>query len=976
MKTKLLFGLLTGLMFLSFNETEAQTYCTPTTRSTQYAGIGRVTLNTIDNNTSSNNGYTFFNNISTNLTPGNQYTLSVYPISGRFYYQFVTAWIDYNGNGVFESNERIVNNVSLNFSSPSSASFTVPSSVTATTTRMRVRTNFGGASINDPCRNLNLGETEDYVINLGSSTVAAPSITCPSDIVVNNDAGQCGAAVNFAATETTGIPASTITYSVAPGTLFNTGTTAVTATATNSAGTSSCTFNVTVNDTENPTVLTQNITVQLDANGAATITPQQIDNGSSDNCGPVTLSLDAGQGNFTCANVGQTNTVTLAVTDANGNTATGTANVTVQDVTPPTVVTQNITVQLDATGNASIVAADIDNGSNDVCGIASMTLDAGQGNFTCANVGQTNTVTLAVTDVNGNTATGTANVTVVDVTAPTVVTQNVTVQLDATGVASVTGQQFDGGSTDACGVASYALSIPRGGTIDPNNLTCADVGTHNVTLIVTDVNGNASQATATVTVQDVTAPAVVTQNVTVQLDANGTAGVTAQQFDGGSTDACGIATYALSIPRGGTIDPNNLTCADVGTHNVTLIVTDVNGNAAQATATVTVQDTTAPTVVTQAFTTTITGGVATITPQDVDGGSFDNCGIESMSVSPTTFVCGDQGNHTVTLTVTDNNGNTSTSTAIVTVVGEVPTISIDTFTAVPTQNTNTVYLGYGPQSVTLSTQTTGGTGFTYNWTSSTGELVSSVANPTISPLVTTTYTVTVTNANGCEATTSIEVCVIDARAIDDEGKYEGKVLLCKGNSDDDDDKDYSSKDDDDDDDDSHGPKTKEVKSKKVEKYLNKGYTLGACNATCTTTYVEVVLDSDDDDHSSDDHADSDDDKDDNDHADNDDSSSDDDKSDKDDDDNNNNSRSRSGKVKVILYPNPVVDKVVISLNTKKKDKGEIKVFDYSGRKIFGKKVKDLKKGVGFNMERYNSGTYFVKIKYKGKVYTAIIFKER
>jgi len=758
----------------------------------------------------------------------------------------------------------------------------------------------------------------------------------------------------------------------------------------NSGNTATGTANVTVVDNIAPTVITQDITVQLDATGNATITPQMLDNGSTDNCGIASITLDAGQGNFTCANVGQTNTVTLAVTDVNGNTATGTANVTVQDVTAPTVVTQNITVQLDATGNATITPQMIDNGSNDACGIASMTLDAGQGNFTCANVGQTNTVTLAVTDVNGNTATGTANITVQDVTAPTVVTQNVTVQLDATGVASVTGQQFDGGSTDACGVASFALSIPRGGTIDPNNLTCADVGTHNVTLIVTDINGNAAQATATVTVQDVTAPTVVTQNVTVQLDANGIASVTGQQFDGGSTDACGVASFALNIPRGGTIDPNNLTCTDVGTHNVTLIVTDVNGNAAQATATITVEDVTAPTVVTQPFTTTITGGVATITAQDVDGGSYDNCGIESMSVSPNTFVCGDQGNHTVTLTVIDNSGNVSTGTVIVTVLGDIPTINIDTFTAVPTQNTNTVYLGYGPQSVTLTTQTTGGTGFTYSWTSSTGELVASVANPTISPLVSTTYTVTVTNANGCEATTSIEVCVIDARAIDDDGEYEGKVLLCKGNhdDDDDDDKEYSSKDDDDDDDDdddSHESKTKGVKAKNVEKFLNKGYTLGACNATCTTTYVDVVVDNDDDDHSSDDHAnnddnhssddhaDSDEDKDDDDHADNNDKN-DDDKSDKGDDDSSNNSR--SDKVKVIIYPNPVVDKVVISLNTKKKNEGEVKVFDYTGRKIFGKKVKNLKKGVGFNMGRYKTGTYFVRVKYKGKVYTAIIFKER
>src|SRR5690606_34256228 len=107
----------------------------------------------------------------------------------------------------------------------------------------------------------------------------------------------------------------------------------------------------------------------------------------------------------------------------------------VEDVTAPVVVTQNITIQLDAIGNASITAADINNGSTDSCGIASMTLS--QYDFDCSHVGD-NTVTLTVTDVNGNTDSATAIVTVKDVTDPVVVTQNITIQLDATGNASIT----------------------------------------------------------------------------------------------------------------------------------------------------------------------------------------------------------------------------------------------------------------------------------------------------------------------------------------------------------------------------------------------------------------------------------------------------------------------------------------------------------------------------------------------------------
>ena len=55
------------------------------------------------------------------------------------------------------------------------------------------------------------------------------------------------------------------------------------------------------------------------------------------------------------------------------------------DITPPTAVCQDITVQLDATGNVTIAAADIDNGSSDNCGIASMSLDVTS--FDCTDIG-------------------------------------------------------------------------------------------------------------------------------------------------------------------------------------------------------------------------------------------------------------------------------------------------------------------------------------------------------------------------------------------------------------------------------------------------------------------------------------------------------------------------------------------------------------------------------------------------------------
>jgi subtilisin-like proprotein convertase family protein len=115
--------------------------------------------------------------------------------------------------------------------------------------------------------------------------------------------------------------------------------------------------------------------------------------------------------------VGDT-TVTLSVTDSDGNTSTCDFIVTVVDNEDPVAVCQDITIDLDpVTGTATITAADLDNGSMDNCAIASMTLDVST--FDCSNVGA-NTVTMTVTDTAGRTATCTSTVTVQDVTAPEV----------------------------------------------------------------------------------------------------------------------------------------------------------------------------------------------------------------------------------------------------------------------------------------------------------------------------------------------------------------------------------------------------------------------------------------------------------------------------------------------------------------------------------------------------------------------------
>jgi transcription elongation GreA/GreB family factor len=426
------------------------------------------------------------------------------------------------------------------------------------------------------------------------------------------------------------------------------GANAVVLTVTDVNGNSAtCGATVTVHDVTAPSAVCQNINVNLDGTGHATITAAQVDNGSADACGIASESV--APSSFGCANVGA-NAVVLTVTDSSGNSATCGAVVTVHDVTPPSAVCQNITVDLDATGQVTITAAQVDNGSADACGIGSESV--APSSFSCANVGA-NAVVLTVTDVNGNSATCGATVTVHEVTLPSAVCQSIDVNLDATGQATIMAAQVDNGSSDVCGIGSESVA--------PSSFGCANVGANAVVLTVTDSNGNSATCGATVTVHDVTPPSAVCRSIDVNLDATGQATITAAAVDNGSSDACGVASESVA--------PSSFTCANVGANAVVLTVTDVNGNSATCGATVTVHDVTPPSAVCQNISVNLDAtGNATITAAQVDNGSSDACGVASESVAPSGFGCANVGANAVVLTVTDVNGNSATCGATVTVV--------------------------------------------------------------------------------------------------------------------------------------------------------------------------------------------------------------------------------------------------------------------------------------------------------------------
>ncbi|MEO7080257.1 MAG: HYR domain-containing protein, partial [Flavobacteriales bacterium] len=265
------------------------------------------------------------------------------------------------------------------------------------------------------------------------------------------------------------------------------GTVADTLTVTDNSGNNSfCIAQVTVLDTVAPVVLCQATDVYLDASGQATIAASALDYGSSDACGP--LSFTASQSNFTCADIGTMNVV-LTATDANGNSATCTAQLTVHDTLAPEAECQAVTAYLDADGYAQITPTDLDAGSTDNCSISTRVVVPS----TLQGAGD-HSVQLIITDGSGNSDSCMAVVTVLDTISPVALCHDTLLQLGTSGTAILNAIDLDGGSTDNDAITSWSASQLVFG--------CADVGLNTDTLFVTDASGNTSFCVSTVTIVD------------------------------------------------------------------------------------------------------------------------------------------------------------------------------------------------------------------------------------------------------------------------------------------------------------------------------------------------------------------------------------------------------------------------------------------------------------------------------------------
>lgn len=341
--------------------------------------------------------------------------------------------------------------------------------------------------------------------------------------------------------------------------------------------------------------------------------------------------------------------VRMTAVDVKGASTWCESDVHVVDHTPPVVRARGLKLELNAQGKASIAVADADAGSYDNCGTLQLSLNRTE--FDCSDLGH-HQVILTGTDGSGNSSTALVDVHVVDNTPPVVITKALEIALDENGRATLNAEDLAGSIHDNCGIWSIQAS--------KTEFNCDDIGQNTVILKVEDVQGGVTEAEVTVTVTDNTPPVLHTNPVTVYLDAEGKAEITAETVGAGSSDNCGIDSLTLSRTE--------FDCADIGEHEVTLKGTDKSGNESEQTVIITVADTTAPVILANDVTLYLdAGGKATLTTEQADGGSTDNCGIQSRELQYTDFSCIDLGEHTVQYTVRDKSGNESITSITVTV---------------------------------------------------------------------------------------------------------------------------------------------------------------------------------------------------------------------------------------------------------------------------------------------------------------------
>lgn len=512
--------------------------------------------------------------------------------------------------------------------------------------------------------------------NIGSCTAnitfidnTLPYIQCPENLDVYLENGSCTAQIveGVAPLDYGDNCSATLSYSItsSDGEELQTGTgvitnlelpiieTNVTYTLIDQSNNSqNCDFHISVVDATPPTAMCKDITISLDGAGFASITPDMVDDGSTA-AGPGIYALSLNQFTFNCDKIGE-NIVTLTISDGNCRSDGCTAIVTVQDITPPQLICQDLTKDISDGPRINLSEAIVQVSDN--CGL--IPEEAQFIPIDCNSVGEQQFV-IQQRDESGNIGTCNVNLKVTDTAPPEVLPMNITIHLDGNGQASITAEQVISSTMDECDMDLI--------TVSPNSFDCSDIGQNTVTITAIDVNGNQTITEATVSIEDHQAPMALCQPTTLYLDTSGQATLDPSVIDGGSTDNCSVAGLAI------TNRSTTFGCNDLGARNVELTVFDNSGNSSKCTTSVITRDEIAPTIVCPDDITIDLdrGECETIVTYSLPTAT-DNCGTttivqtEGLGNGATYFM----GAQTETYQATDGSGNTDECSFIITLMGD------------------------------------------------------------------------------------------------------------------------------------------------------------------------------------------------------------------------------------------------------------------------------------------------------------------
>ncbi|MDZ7848378.1 MAG: HYR domain-containing protein [Owenweeksia sp.] len=250
-------------------------------------------------------------------------------------------------------------------------------------------------------------------------------------------------------------------------------------------------------------------------------------------------SVTVGQVSFDRADLGK-KLVSITAVDSSGNQNNGFVQIVVVDTTAPSVSPGNVSLYLDATGNATLSPAQVNANSTDNCAVSSVQFS--QANFGCADLG-TQTITLLATDASGNTGSGNFNVSIMDTLAPQLLNMPSDTTMEA--VAGQCGKTVYFGmpsSSDNCANGSFSSTHQPGQFFS--------VGTTRIRFTVQDAAGNMDTASFTITIEDKAAPVIAS------VPANDTVGACNAYYNytkPSATDNCSNTTVTQinGIPSGG-----------------------------------------------------------------------------------------------------------------------------------------------------------------------------------------------------------------------------------------------------------------------------------------------------------------------------------------------------------------------------------------------------------------------------------------